>query len=555
MRSHLVALVALVALACAPALVAQQTSAAPAARKPILGGAPRVAPDGSRILFSSDRSGKTQLYTMRVDGTDLRQLTTDSAGAHSAAWSPDVRRVVYVTSGAIGNRIVIIGADGSGRRVISEAAGNQSPSWSPDGSSILFAAGEFPNINIHTMNADGNNRRNIAPNPGFDYDAAWSPDGKSIAFVNAVRGQGPRVYMMNADGSGRRRLTVTDDAEERPAWSLDGKSIAFQASNRTAAGVPEAHIYITELASGTTRRVTTHNRPVLDETPSWFPDGKRLAIQSDRDGTWSVYVIDTSKPGLTRLTKPAYYYNPAWSPDGRTITFESTRDGKSAVYRIGIDGMRLTKLTTDGANSERPAWSPDGRRIVFSSDRDGHGELYVMSADGSSQTRLTRTSGGGKYQSSYSPDGQWIVFQGRPDNALVSEHVYIMRSDGSGVRELSDSTANSEGPRWLPDGRITFTQSRYTVRLWSEMTPPEMERAKRGEEVVTVRPDGSGLTRVAKSADTSRANNGAPVPDAVISPDGRLYAFTRDSGDAFGVYIYDIAARRERLLIGGMTPP
>lgn len=551
-------LIAVFTLACAPALVAQQTSPRPAAPKPVLGGAPRVGSDGSRILFSSDRSGKSQLYTMRVDGTDLRQLTTDSAGAHSAAWSPDARRVVYVTPGATGNRIVLIGADGSGRHVISEATGNQSPSWSPDGSSILFSAGEFPNINIHTMGANGTNRRNIAPNPGFDYDAAWSPDGTSIAFVSAVRGQGPRVYVMNADGSGRRRLTVTDDAEERPAWSPDGRQLAFQASSRAtgaAGGTAEAHIYITDLASGTTRRVTTHNRPVLDETPSWFPDGTRLAIQSDRDGTWSVYVIDTSKPGLTRLTKPAYYYNPAWSPDGQTIVFESTRDGKSAIYRIGIDGTHLTKLTTDTANSEQPAWSPDGRRLVFSSDRDGHGELYVMNADGSNQWRLTRTSGGGKYQSSYSADGQWIVFQGRPDNALVSEHVYIMRPDGSGVRELSDSTANSEGPRWSPDGTITFTQSRYTVRLWSEMTPPEMERAKRGEEVVTVRPDGSGLTRIAKRAATARANDGAPVPDAVLSRDRLLFAYTRNSGDTFGVYLYDIAARRERLLIGGMTVP
>jgi Tol biopolymer transport system component len=91
---------------------------------------------------------------MGVDGREVEQLTTDSIGAHSASWSPDGTRIVYVS----GTQIVVIAADGSARRVVSDARGNQTPSWSADGSGIVFAGGDFPNIAIQAMNADGSGR-------------------------------------------------------------------------------------------------------------------------------------------------------------------------------------------------------------------------------------------------------------------------------------------------------------------------------------------------------------------------------------------------------------
>jgi Tol biopolymer transport system component len=525
-------------------------------RKATLGGSPRVSPAGTRILITSDRSGSSQLYSMGVAGHDVKQLTADSAGAHSASWSPDGKRIVYVS----GTQIVVVSADGSARRVVSDTKGNQTPSWSADGSEILFAGGDFPNISIQTMNADGSSRRIVAPNAGgFDYDPVWSPDGKTIAFVSGIRGQGPRIHLMNADGSNRHRLTTLSLGEERPAWSPDGTQIAFQASGEQN-GVSDANIYVTTVSTGETRRVTNHRRPFLDETPSWFPDGQRLAIQSDRDGTWSTYVIGLDGVVKTRLTRPVNYYNPKWSPDGSALAFESTRDGTSAIYTVRLDGSDLFKVTRGTSSGGQPNWSPDGKRLVFSSDGGTAGGLFLVNPDGSNLRRLTTTTGG-EYGASFSPDGKWIAFQGRPDNAQVNERVYVVRSDGTGRKQLTNSGLNSVGPRWTIDGRIRFTQNRYGVRRWDQMTPQQMERGRATEEIVTIKPDGSGMTRSPKPAPAIDSlavrlgSDGGELPEPNVSPDGRLAAYERNAGMRWGIYVYDLAAQTERVVVGGRPQP
>jgi dipeptidyl aminopeptidase/acylaminoacyl peptidase len=248
--------------------------------------------------------------------------------------------------------------------------------------------------------------------------------------------------------------------------------------------------------------------------------------------------------------KPAAYYNPTWSPNSRTIAFESTRDGGYGVFTVNADGSNLKKLTTDEVDGGQPSWSPDGTRIVFSSTREKRGNLYVMNADGSDERRLTDfPPGGGKYGAHFSPDGRWIVFQGRSDNALVNENIYIMRSDGSDTRRLTDTTLNSLGPRWTKDGNIQFTQNRYPVLLWSQMTPPIKRAADANSALVTMRPDGVEISR------TPNPSSGEPSPDGETSSDGRFIVSAKNQGETWGIYVKDIATGVERAIVGGRPQP
>ena len=288
-----------------------------------------------------------------------------------------------------------------------------------------------------------------------------------------------------------------------------------------------------------------------------------------------------------RLSRPIEYHNPDWSPDGRTIVFESTLSGKYSIYAITADGLNLTRLTADTSNNEQPTWSPDGKRIVFSSDRHGgYLDIYVMNGEGSGVTRLTSMGSGGFYQSSFSPDAKWIVFQGRGDTREVRDRVYVVRSDGSGLRLLSDSTYGAEGPRWSRDGKtVEFKRVPYAKRFWNEMGPADMAAARKGESIVSIPLTGSSAVPLAKTADgDSRpiwtrdgtkaffksSRDGSPaiyertkggsvrrVADAAVvedpnpSPDGRRFAYTKSVDGWAGLYVYDIASRQERLITGG----
>jgi TolB protein len=113
---------------------------------------------------------------------------------------------------------------------------------------------------------------------------------------------------MNADGSGARQLTrfsATDGSPQWPAWSPDGSRLAIQSGNYNRQNPSEntAHVWLIDVKGGAATRLNPHNRPYLDETPSWFPDGKRIAFQSDRSGRMEVWVMNADGSGATQVTK------------------------------------------------------------------------------------------------------------------------------------------------------------------------------------------------------------------------------------------------------------
>jgi Tol biopolymer transport system component len=96
---------------------------------------------------------------------------------------------------------------------------------------------------------------------------------------------------MNADRTNRRRVTISNEAEERPSWSRDGRYRAFQSAKREG-GPHDAYIHVVEIATGTDRRLGAHEKPYFDETPSWFPDGKRISFQ--RAGALQIAAPDSA---------------------------------------------------------------------------------------------------------------------------------------------------------------------------------------------------------------------------------------------------------------------
>jgi TolB protein len=249
--------------------------------------------------------GDSGLYVVDADGKNLRRLTNGYGGA--PVWSPDGSKLLFVRSEGEGDEakqsLVVMNADGTGEHVVNTGQRkNQCPSFSPDGSQIVLSLDGEIGWGIFTINADGSNPRKIAQG-GWP---AWSPDGKQIAF-NGKAGYGDRaspmrIFVINADGRQKRQVSTGDGAHECPAWSPDGKRIAYQALVRDqASGKSNTLVRVVNADGSGDAAIGARSGPHHDEMPSWFPDGKRLAVQSDRDGAMAIYTIDLNGKTLARV--------------------------------------------------------------------------------------------------------------------------------------------------------------------------------------------------------------------------------------------------------------
>ncbi len=384
------------------------------------------------------------------------------------------------------------------------------PSLGPDGQSFVYASRAAGNWDIYFQRVGGRNAMNLTQDsPADDTQPAFSPHGDQIAFRSERDGGG--IFVMGATGESVRRLA---DFGHHPAWSPDGGEIVCATASflrPDSRWQPHSQLFSINVSTGEKRLLTAGIEDAVQ--PSWSPNGLRIAYWSLTRGQRDIWSLPARGGEAVPLTNDVYVdWNPVWSPDGKFLYFSSDRGGSMNLWRIRIDeesGRGLGQpepLTTPSPYAGPFSLSRDGRRILYA-HQVGTSNIHAVGFDPFAErivgppvpiTQGLREA----VRPDLSPDGRWLAF-----NTWGREDVFVARTDGTGLRQLTRDVHKDRGARWAPDGkRIAFQSNRSGQ--W---------------EIWTISPEGNELRQFSQT----RSQN---IFQPVWSPDGSRLAASVDGG-------------------------
>jgi dipeptidyl aminopeptidase/acylaminoacyl peptidase len=303
------------------------------------------SPDGQEVLFSSDISGRFNLWKVRAAGGWPIQLTQSDELQSGAAWSPDGKWIVYQQ----------------------DQAGNE-----------LY--------DLYAIPSDGGEPINLTKTPDTrEQDPHWSPDGNIIAFAYKKK-EGTSYDIALLDWATRKVRKLTNERQPGYSWSV----VAWSKDNKTIYATrvnppfTDADVYRINVATETAENLTPHQGTVRHLASSLSPDGATLLVSCDAKGGYmNVALLDVATKKLTWVTDTKWEaYSGNFSPDGQSFTYALNEDGLADAYMVDRASNRAEKLNLphglNGFSGNPTEFSPQGDRVIVSHEASNQpGDFWI----------------------------------------------------------------------------------------------------------------------------------------------------------------------------------
>jgi Tol biopolymer transport system component/DNA-binding winged helix-turn-helix (wHTH) protein len=478
------------------------------------------SPDGNQLAFVWDGAdGKNpDIYIKSIGGERLLRLTSDPAIDILPAWSPDGQRIAFLRIAENGYTVYVVPVLGNGpeRKLLPLATHPGMIAWSPDGKSIAVSdknAGQG-NIGIHLYSLETGEKLPLTSPPASawgDFCSNFSPDGRSLAFLRASNQLHADLYVVAVAGGEPQRLTFSNSRHFFDqgvvgglAWTADSRELIYTShvggtvnlwKVSSSGGTPEQmavggvdayypaisrhgnRLAYTQIYGATpvyridrTDGTLSFNSPDKliastrsDRSPQFSPDGKSISFESDRSGSYEIWVCDSEGANPIQLTSfgGPDVGPPRWSPDGRQIVFSKAAD----LYVVSVESRISRRITTEVSNDSVPSWSRDGKWIYFSSDRSGDQQLWKVSVDGGHALQVTK---GGGFTTFESADGRFVYYS----KGTAASGIWKVPVEGGQETLVLDGPGAGVWGRWtVADDGIYFINTKakgaYTIDFFN----------------------------------------------------------------------------------------